>query len=101
MVLFAKRLPVGGVPKQSAVTTMRLDVIHHLRERGQSIGLAHRAEWVAHQKLGASALPSHAITTLVAAAQVFAPTGWVFVHVVTCEGQHTPPLAQEGKALVR
>jgi hypothetical protein len=28
-------------------------------------------------------LPSHSIATLVAAAQLFAPTDWLFVHVVT------------------
>ena len=57
VVLFAQRLPIGRVPEQGAITFVRLDVVHNLRQRSQPIALAHHTKWVAHQKFGASALP--------------------------------------------
>ena len=43
VVHLAQRLPVGFIPEQSTVTSVRLDVIHHVSGGGVAIGCAYFA----------------------------------------------------------
>jgi hypothetical protein len=101
VVLFAQSLPIGTIPKQVSVSTMRHNMIDNLSRLGHTLCSAHDAQGIFHQETLACTLPGSAITTLVTGAFFVAPTGRVVIHGDLSDVQHTPPLAQGGKALVR
>jgi hypothetical protein len=46
MVRLAQGLPVGPVPEQEVVTTVRLDVIDHIGGSNSAFISAHHAKWM-------------------------------------------------------
>jgi protein-S-isoprenylcysteine O-methyltransferase Ste14 len=101
VVLFAQSLPIGTIPKQVSVSTMWHNMIDNLSCPGRTLCAAHHTQGVFHQETFTCTLPSSAITTLVTGAFFVAPTGRVVIHGDLSNVQHTPPLAQGSKALVR
>ena len=59
--MFAKRLPVCAIPKQSIITTVRFDVIDHSSRHHFAVGGTHRAQRMFRQIVQTRLLPAVAV----------------------------------------